>query len=116
VDLVVIIRVRQRLGSSDDEQGMEQNAPFVGPSKQYEFDCPNVDRSSEGSLLLQAQHVVHGQNRLSINGVDIAGGVPMGGLVTSPVLGSPGFFGCWSAQNLIVPPNALRSAGNVLKI
>jgi hypothetical protein len=33
VNFVVLIHVRQRFGSRDDETGLEQNAPFVGESK-----------------------------------------------------------------------------------
>jgi hypothetical protein len=121
MDLAVIIRVRQRFGSSDDDTNMEQNAPFVGRSKQFAFNCPNIDSSSEAVLLFQAQHVMHSQNRLSINGTDIAGGVPMGGFFTGPPIGSPPtqdvpVIGFWSAQTLIVPPNTLRTEGNILEI
>lgn len=134
MDLVVIVRVRQRFGSSDDQTGIEQNAPFVGTSKQYEFACPDVDSSSESVLLFQAQHVLSGQSRVSINGVNIAGGVPEGGFdtvtdVTDSITAEPdgsivvgsvdetvAVVGLWSAQTLIVPPNTLATAGNVLEI
>ena len=116
MDFVVLIRVRQRFGSSDDENGLEQNAPFVGKSKEYEFSCPNVDSSSESSLLFQAQHVIHPQNRLSINGVDIAGGVPMSGFFFNTLVATFSLVGFWSAQNLIIPPNTLRGEGNILRV
>lgn len=117
VDSVVLIRVRQRFGSSDDENGLEQNAPFVGRSMEYEFSCPKVDSSSDSSLLFQAQHVMHPQNRLFINGVNIAGGVPMGGFfVATPPQGPSFEVGIWSAQNLIIPPNTLRDQGNTLRV
>ena len=118
MDFVVIIRVRQRFGSSDDEDSMEQGAPFVGKSKDYEFACPHVYASSEATLLFQAHHVIHPRNILSINGVDIAGGVPVSGFFVATV-GEPqqiSIHGIWSAQNLIVPPNTLRDQGNILHV
>jgi hypothetical protein len=122
MDFVVIIRVRQRFGSSDNPDGMEQGAPFVGESREYEFSCPNVDSSSESSLLFQAQHVMHSQNRVFINGVGIFGGVPPSGFFSQtivPLEGNPIgpiIEGLWSAQNLIIQPNTLRYEGNILRI
>jgi hypothetical protein len=118
MDFVVVIRVRQRFGSNSEPEGVEASAPFVGRSKEYGFDCPGVDRSSEAILNFQVQGVQHARNRMEVNGVELAGGVPMGGVfgLVPPVTNVLVFFGVWSGQVLIVPPNTLRALGNRLLI
>ena len=90
MDLVVVIRVRQRFGSDDDENGLEQNAPFRRSVQGVLVCMPRCgQRIGRGFLVFQAQHVVHSRNKLSINRVDIAGGVPLGGFFVGPPLGNP---------------------------
>jgi hypothetical protein len=120
MDFVVIIRVRQRFGIEDaSDVEPEAEAPFVGKAKNFPFNCPRVDPGADAILLFQAMGVGHRRNRLAINGSDIAGGLPIGGLLTIPTGQQPttGFLtGIWSAQVLIVPAGVLRETGNTLRI
>jgi hypothetical protein len=60
-DYTVIMPVRQRFGDSPSgtlggsgrdwgEYPIEQEAPFVGISKDFPFSCPAIDRSKAGVL------------------------------------------------------------------
>jgi hypothetical protein len=117
MDFVVIARVRARFGSSPSSPGavdFEDSAPFVGRSKTWEFDCPNIDRSGDAVLAFQELGVSSNRHLLSINGALIAGGIPMGGFLSAGP--SDVAVGIWSAELLLVPPNVLRQTENQLTV
>jgi hypothetical protein len=76
-DFTVILFQRQHFG---DEQGtfndIEPSVPFVGPTKDFRFDCPNVDPGQTAFLMFQSRDVDHQRNVFQINGVDVFGGLP----------------------------------------
>ncbi len=75
MDFTVISSVRQRFGdTAQDDLGQELEAPFVGRSKIFTFQCPNVDSSQSAILLFQSQGVNVRQN-LQINGKTVFGGI-----------------------------------------
>jgi hypothetical protein len=88
-DYTVIQAVRQRFGDSPSGQlgrpGMdwgeypiEFEAPFVGASKDFFFNCPSVDRSQWGILQFEALGVSNWDNVIKINNVDVSGGIGIG--------------------------------------
>lgn len=103
----VILSVRQHFG---DEQGtfndIEPNAPFIGPAKDFPFNCPNVDPGETAFLTFQSRDVDHQRNVFRINGVDVFGGLPA----------SPGRE-TWNGNTLLIEPHhQLRVTGNVLYV
>ena len=117
MEFVVVSRVRARLGSSSEPANDEEDsAPYVGRSKAWQFDCPRVDTNAEALLMFQLLGNAAGGDRLRINGVEIAGGVPRGGYATISTDRGPLGFGLWSAQLLIVPPEVLVEVGNELVV
>jgi hypothetical protein len=119
VDFTVVIRVRARLGSSGEQLGEEPSAPYVGPAESWAFDCPSVDSSKEAVLLFQSLGVSHRQNKISVNGVDLYGGIPTSNELL-PIPGSPTDrileLNVWSSHVLLVSGSVLRSSGNTLRI
>jgi hypothetical protein len=116
----VIVQVRQWFGDrsarGDDHVtvfGDWETAPFVGISKDYDFDCPNVDSAQEAVLQFQAQGV-ETKNILQINGQDISGGLTAAPLNNEIEIGGKG-LAWWSVYSLIVRKNLLRT-NNVLRI
>jgi hypothetical protein len=79
LDFTVIIHGRQRFGDNTfdnlEDLGLETNAPFVGQQKDFEFQCPNVNRAERAILLFQSQGVTFRQP-LEINGHQVSGGMP----------------------------------------
>jgi hypothetical protein len=115
-DFTVIQPVRQRFGDQTadfPELAVEQEAPFVGQSKDFPFSCPNV--MSAQTAILQFETIGAGAHRprniVRINGVDIPGGITAGPTVE----GFRGRLPIWKSHVLIVDPHVLREH-NVLHI
>jgi hypothetical protein len=122
MNYTVIVEVRQQFGDQDLDIGV-----FAGQQKSFAFDCPNVDRGQTAVLVFQGQRVGREQT-LQVNGVDVSGGIPPGPLAagfTEPAgstastahrhaFSGPSFG--WSAYVMLVRPNVLREAGNVLRV
>src|SRR4051794_29838882 len=112
LDFTVVINVRQRFGDSQsEERGLEEDAPFVGASKDFEFSCPNVDSGAGGILLFQSQGVSHNKNILEVNGIPVFGGIPAASIEITPV----SIMAVWSGNVMLVSPGVLR-ASNILHI
>jgi hypothetical protein len=117
IDFTVILANRQRFGDKQadiPERPVEQDATFVGPSKDFPFSCPNVLSGKEAVLHFQSLGVTAVKdfgfgpmNILRINGVDIPGGITRG-----PDVGN---FPLWTTHTLLVPANVLKDE-NVLHI
>jgi hypothetical protein len=123
-DYTVIQAVRQRFGSSGGtpgESAVFSNSPFVGRSKEYNFDCPGLDPSPMAVLqfatvgvdLPSYPELDRIESVIRINGVDIPGGLQPGdtGRRTDDT-----FYPTWKTQILLVPAHTLRSSNNVLFI
>ena len=76
-NFTVILFQRQHLdnepGTFDD---IEPNVPFVGPTKDFSFDCPGVNPGETAFLMFQSRDVDHQRNLFQINEVDVFGGLP----------------------------------------
>ena len=117
MEFVVVERVRARFGSSPGpSRDSEDTAAWVGPSKTWSFDCPDVDPGAEALVMFQLLGNMASGDRLIINGVDIFGGVPAGGADSITVNDRIIKFGIWSAELLIIHPRVLKPAGNELTI
>jgi hypothetical protein len=114
-DFTVIQNVRQRFGDQlpyFEEVLAEQNAPFVGVSKDFAFACPNVAKGDVAILQFESLGVTapradqpsRPRNILQINGVEVAGGI------------TPGAPHFWKAHSLLVPANVLKEDNNVLHV
>lgn len=120
LDFTVVIAVRQRFGDGDeDDLGQETEAPFVGAQKDYEFQCPGVDRGQQAILLFQCQGANVPQN-LEINGQLIFGGIPSAVEQAAVRVGSGGFIQSipvaqWNGNVMLVHPGVLQE-NNVLRI
>lgn len=106
-DYSVILYQRQHFGN---DRGVFNNVapsvPFVGPTKDYRFDCPNIDASQTGFITFQSLSVEFLNNVIKINGVDVYGGIPTEQAAQS-----------WNANVLLVESrHNLRSRGNELHI
>lgn len=122
-DYTVIIAVRQRFGDNPsgrpdmpgtdwDEYPIEAEAPFVGLSKDFVFDCPHVDSAEFGILQFNALAVSNSDNELKVNGVNVPGGIS----------GGPSWYAIdphvplWNTHSLLIERNVLKEYGNVLHI
>ena len=133
MDFTVIQAVRQHFGDSNvrdsaftkgSEALLEQEAPFVGQSKDFPFSCPRVDASQMAVLQFESLSTTAGKhyplspefsgkrNIIKINGVDIPGGISNAPYVISSEI----VWHFWKTHSLLVPDNVLRYAGNVLHI
>jgi len=106
-NFTVVLFTRQHFGN---EQGtfndIEPDVPFVGPAKDFPFNCPNVDPSETACLKFQSRDVDHRGNVFQINGVNVFGGLPV-----SPSRDA------WNGNILLVEPrHRLQEAGNVLHV
>jgi hypothetical protein len=133
-EFTVIMRVRHRFGDQRGDRGFEgdveqvyvdSEAPFVGAVGTFEFACPAVDSAQDA--VLQFEHrgsdqwlafpdsqpdgglvgLVPPEHPVSINGHQIAGGVP-----ASPTSrGTP----AWGTRLLTIDPGVLKEQ-NELRI
>jgi len=106
-DFTIIMFVRQHFGNEPNIfNDVEPAAPFVGPTKEYLFDCPNVDPSQAAYLMFQSRDVDHQRNVLKINNFDLFGNIP-----ASPSRDT------WNGNILLVEKDAkLKPTGNRLII
>lgn len=133
MDFTVISAVRQRFGDSNvidsghpagGEFPLEQEAPFVGQSKDFQFSCPKVDSGQMAVLQFESLAVTAGgqypfspafsgkRNIIRVNGVDIPGGITNAPYVEAVER----IWHFWKTHSLLVPANVLRNDGNVLHI
>jgi hypothetical protein len=126
IDFTVIQPVRQRFGDGNLEGDfpLEQEAPFVGRSKDFPFPCPKVDSSQMAVLQFESLSVTAGRviffvsenlkrrNIIQINSVNIPGGITPG---ATRNLGGGREEHFWKTHSLIVPANVLKQE-NVLHI
>jgi hypothetical protein len=106
-DFTVILFQRQHFGN---EQGtfndIEPNVPFVGPTKDFPFNCPNVNPGETAFLMFQSREVSHQRNVFQVNGVDIFGGLPV-----SPSRDT------WNGNILLIESrHQLKATNNVLHV
>jgi len=132
MDFTVIQAVRQRFGDSNvsdsgpggGEFGLEQEAPFVGQSKDFRFSCPRIDPGQMAVLQFESLSVTAGgqfvfnressgkRNIVRINGTDIPGGITNSPYVHTPL----GIGHFWKTHSLLIPAQVLHDEGNVLHI
>jgi hypothetical protein len=74
---------------------------FVGPSREFAFETPGVDVSSESILSFSSYDVTYGHNALAINGTEVTNGIP-----------STAVRGEWRASQLILPAGTLLPQGS----
>ncbi len=55
---------------------IEPSVPFVGPTKDYTFDCPNIRSNETAVLMFQSRDVDHQRNIININDVAVYGAIP----------------------------------------
>jgi hypothetical protein len=106
-DFTVILFTRQHFGN---EEGLfddvEPNVPFVGPTKDFSFDCPEVDPNEMAVLIFQSRDVDHQRNIFEVNGVGVFGRLP-----ASPAKNT------WNGNNLLIERcHQLRETGNELHV
>ena len=122
-DYTVIIAVRQRFGDNPsgfpgrpgtdyDEYPVEADAPFVGASKDFPFDCPHVDGRQFGVLQFNALGVGTWGNVLQVNGRDVSGGLSAGPVSIAQEPRQP----LWNTHSLLIERNVLQEQGNLLHI
>ena len=106
----------QHFGTKPDLfKGFEPNAEFVGLTKDFSFDCPDLDSGQTAVLMFKSLSVGNKETVLKINGHDVNGpGLPVanaGDSVTGRVAAWE-----WSANVLLVPHHQLKVAGNILHV
>lgn len=103
----VIASVRQHFGNEPGAfNDIEPGVPFVGASKEFSFNCPNVDASEIACLMFQTRDVTVPGNVFRVNRVDVFGGLPV-----SPSRDS------WNGNIILLEPrHHLRATGNILHI
>jgi len=114
-DFTVISAVRQRFGDTTrdgSEVPVEGEAPFVGPSKDFPFSCPDVAPGEMAVLQFETVGVsvvsaTSPRGIIRINGVDIPGGITPGP--------RQGDLPLWKSHTLLIEANVLRP-DNVLHI
>jgi len=105
-EFTVIQPVRQHFGNEPGSfERIEASLPFVGPTKDFSFDCPNIDRGAPAVLMFQSLDVDHNKNILQVNDSPVFGGIPR----------SPSRLE-WNGNIMLVTAGALRAAGNELHI
>lgn len=133
MDFTVIQAVRQHFGDrnvrdsafpSGSEFPLEQEAPFVGQSKDFPFPCPKVDPSQMAVLQFESLSVTAGghyvfspefsgkRNIIRINDVDIPGGITNAPYVQAVER----IWHFWKTHSLLVPAHVLNDEGNILHI
>jgi hypothetical protein len=81
-NFTVILFSRQHFGNGpggfDD---IEPSVQFVGPTKDFSFNCPSVEPAETAVLMFQSRDVDHQRNVFRVNGVDVFGGLPAGNVL-----------------------------------
>lgn len=105
-DFTIVVAVRQGFGNQPAElNSIEPNVPFVGPTKDFTFSCPNVNTSEAAVLLFQSRDVDHSRNIITINGSRVSGGIPV-----SPSKDT------WNGNVMLIGAGIIRPSGNELHI
>ena len=106
-NFTVILFQRQHFGNEPGTfDDIEPNVSFVGPTKDFSFDCPGVNPGETAFLMFQSRDVDHQRNLFTINEVDVSGGLP-----ASPARDA------WNGNILLIEPHhQLRATGNVLHV
>ena len=112
-DFTVIQAVRQRFGGGQTagEAQVENNAPFVGVSKEFPFSCPNVDPSEWAVLQFESLGVTSGlgggnRNIIRVNGVDVPGSLTPG--PTHEREDPDTRLPVWKSHSLLVPTGVMK--------
>jgi len=98
-DFKVIFSGRQHFGNEpkifDDVEPNVSGDAFVGKTKDYVFDCPNINPNETAVLMFQSRDVAKSQrNIFRVNGVDVFGANP-----ANPALGLPASGGIPASPN-----------------
>ena len=115
VNYTVILFSRQHFGNEPNIfAGI--NPPFVGQSKDFKFDCPDVNPGEPAFLLFQSLDVSHDTNIFDINGVGVFGGIPVSATAPSQGDQHPPLK-IWNGNiALIESHHNLKATGNVLHV
>ena len=77
-DFTIVTHVRQGFGNEPGYlRSIEPNVPFVGPTKDFTFPCPNVNPNEAAVLMFQSRDVDSSKNIITINASPVAGGIPV---------------------------------------
>jgi hypothetical protein len=77
-DFTIVTPVRQGFGNEPGYlKSIEPNVPFVGPTKDFTFPCPNVNPNEAAVLMFQSRDVDSSKNIITINDSPVAGGIPV---------------------------------------
>ena len=105
-DFTIIVNVRQGFGNEPGYlNSIEPNVPFVGPTKDFTFSCPNINPNESAVLMFQSRDVDVTRNIITINSRNVPGGIPV-----SPNKNT------WNGNVLLVERGTLRASGNALHI
>jgi len=106
-DFTTVLAQRQHFGNEQGNfKNAEPNVIFVGPTKDFTFNCPNVNSGETAFLMFQSRDVDHQRNIFKVNGIDIFGGLP-----ASPAKDT------WNGNiMLIAPHHQLKGTNNVLHV
>ena len=103
-EFTVVVSVRQGFGNEPGYlNSIEASVPFVGPTKTFAFQCPNVKTNESAILMFQTRDVDHSRNVLSINGRAIPGGIPV-----SPSKDT------WNGNVMLIEPGVLRPSNQMV--
>jgi hypothetical protein len=110
-DFTVIVSVRQHFGDEPSYfKDVEPGAPFVGRSKDFNFDCPRVDSGADAVLMFQTRHVNNNLNVIQINPATAEQPTVSGGIPVSPNKNT------WNGNIMLIRRGVLRETGNVLHV
>ena len=105
-DFTIIIRELKGFGNEPGYlNGIEPEVDFVGPTDDFPFDCPNVNRREEAVLMFQSRDVDFSKNILTINGETVLGGIPV-----SPNKNT------WNGNIMLIGSGILRESNNEIHI
>ena len=106
-DFTTVLAQRQHFGNERGNfNDVEPDVMFVGPTKDFEFNCPNVNPGETAFMMFQSRDVDHRRNIFRVNGVDIFGGLP-----ASPSRDT------WNGNILLIESrHQLKTTNNVLHV
>jgi hypothetical protein len=109
-DFTIVFSVRQGFGNEPGLlNSIEPDVPFVGPTKDFTFSCPNVNPDEAAVLMFQSRDVDSSRNIITINDRPVLEGIP-GGIPVSPDKNT------WNGNVMLIGARILRASGNVLHI
>jgi hypothetical protein len=105
-DFTIVFSVRQGFGNEPGYlKSIEPDVPFVGPTKDFTFSCPNVNPDEAAVLMFQSRDVDSSGNIITINEKNVSGGIPV-----SPNKNT------WNGNVMLLGARILRASGNELHI